>query len=128
MVSRSADQDAFMARLKAQLAPAMLKLGQNLQRRIERSIKPASAGDQREGSAPGQPPADQSGAFRSSFSTKVETFPEAVVVTISSSDPAALHLELGTQHARPRPSMRPALAAVRRQLAGQLASQLRRRI
>ena len=67
-------------------------------------------------SAPGQPPATDTGFLVSNVSTKVKTQGKKVIGQIVSSAPYSVHLEFGTTKMRPRPFMQPALQKNKRKI------------
>jgi len=60
-------------------------------------------------SAPGQPPASDTGFLISSISSSVEKHRGSVVGVVRASSPYAAHLEFGTQQMAARPFFQPAL-------------------
>lgn len=67
-------------------------------------------------SAPGQPPATDTGFLVSNVSTQVKTQGKKVIGQIVSSAPYSVHLEFGTTKMRPRPFMQPALQKNKRKI------------
>lgn len=59
-------------------------------------------------SAPGEPPASETGALLASISHKVDVA-DTVFATIGSDKEYSIYLELGTRFMEPRPFLRPAL-------------------
>lgn len=75
-------------------------------------------------SAPGEPPASDTGRLANSIDVKLDAV--RVVATVSASTRYAAFLEYGTQKMAPRPFMRPALAAQVDNIEAAIASELRK--
>lgn len=75
-------------------------------------------------SAPGEPPASDTGRLVSSIRTNYRN--GGLVATISASTAYAAYLEYGTRKMAPRPFMRPALANKREEVEELLASSVQR--
>ena len=67
-------------------------------------------------SAPGQPPATDTGFLVSNVSTQVKTQGKKVIGQIVSSAPYSVHLEFGTTNMKARPFMQPALEKNKRKI------------
>ncbi len=67
-------------------------------------------------SAPGQPPATDTGFLVSNVSTQVKTQGKKVIGQIVSSAPYSAHLEFGTTNMKARPFMQPALQKNKRKI------------
>ena len=83
----------------------------------------------RRSSAPGEPPAYQSGRLAESIAVLSRATPTDLVSTVGprpqafkSRAPYPVFLEFGTRSIRPRPFMRPAVAAFKRNVAGAQAN------
>lgn len=61
------------------------------------------------------------GETRTSIHTETVTGPRGIEVRVVADSPAAPFLELGTEHSRPFPFLRPALASIRRGEGGSAA-------
>src|SRR5262245_14926549 len=60
-------------------------------------------------SAPGDPPAPDTGRLRNSSTHEVVRQGDDVIARVSDNTQYALHLELGTERIEPRPALRPLL-------------------
>jgi hypothetical protein len=63
-------------------------------------------------SAPGEPPAPDTGRYRASWSTRATGTDTRVEVVVGTSDKRGPWLEYGTRHMAPRPHLRPAVLSV----------------
>lgn len=72
-------------------------------------------------SAPGQPPAVDTGRLRSSYTWKVGEDPQGAYVEVGTSVRYAPWLEFGTRRMRPRPHVRPAINDIRDQIGAIVA-------
>lgn len=78
-------------------------------------------------SAPGDPPAVDTGVLRQSYDHHAETVPGAAVLRVFSRDYVASLLELGTTRILPRPHVRPAVEETRQVVVGIMYEGARRR-
>jgi len=98
------------------LGQYLTKVALRVDREAKKSMKAGSGRTYRRGkvthraSAPGQPPAVDTGRLRSSITYELGTSGRVLVARVGTNVNYARHLELGTSRMRPRPFLRPALA------------------
>ncbi|QQS25153.1 MAG: HK97 gp10 family phage protein [Actinomycetota bacterium] len=101
------------------LGKYLTKVAVRIDREAKQSMKGGSGRTYRRGkvthraSAPGQPPAVDTGRLRSSITHELGAKGPVLVARVGTNVTYAKHLELGTSKMRPRPFLRPALAKVR---------------
>lgn len=129
-VTSSFDGDAFRRQLipkvERQMHKAVLVCSREAQRLVTQKVSQSvgtPGGGRRwvSGSSPGEPPYKFTGDLSRSFITNVESDDEKVVGIVGNTKRHGRHLELGTRKMAPRPYLRPAVTAMRRQVIKLLA-------
>lgn len=72
-------------------------------------------------SAPGQPPAPDTGRLRASYGSSVSRLPSGAELSIATGDKKAPYLEFGTSKMAPRPHLRRSVAASIPDIRGEVA-------
>lgn len=92
-----------------------------------RSRKTGRKRKQHQASAPGEPPAVDTGVLRNTIGHEVIESMGHVKLRVGSNQKYAQPLEFGTMSIKPRPFMRPAFELARKQMSASAVSELRKR-